>query len=145
MLCAWCRSWKMWRNIRASSDSIKNELKCCCPFPGTCSCIVRLIRIMVTCPVQQWASPPLSSLDNSQWHEEDSILALPPLTVMEVGCCLSAFLPTLASLVNWHHLLNGIAWVCKLLLQLSLIIKLDEWNWRDWSPVEQKHNRRRKD
>lgn len=33
----------------------------------------------------------------------------PPLTVMEVGCSFSTFLPTLASLVNWHHLLNGIA------------------------------------
>lgn len=32
-----------------------------------------------------------------------------PLDVMKVGCRFSAFLPTLASLVNWHHLLNGIA------------------------------------
>lgn len=57
----------------------------------------------------------------------------PPHTVMKVGCCFSAFLPTLACHVNWHHLLNGIAGVCELLLQLSLIIELDEWNWHDWS------------
>lgn len=54
---------------------------------------------------------------------------------MKVGCCFSAFLPILASHVNWHRLLNGIAGVCKLLLQLSLIIDLDEWNWHDWPPT----------
>lgn len=128
---------------KASANSPKCKLKCCCPGHDTCSCIVGIICSTVTCPARQRASSLLPGRFSLTLRGQ--LPGPPPLAVMEVGCCFSAFLPTLASLVNWHHLLNGIAWVCKLLLQLSLIIKLDEWNWHDWSPVEQKHDRRRKD
>lgn len=91
---------------------------------------------------------PSSSLLPGQFPPDTQKTAFWPSashTVMKVGCCFSAFLPTLASNINWHHLLNGIAGVCKLLLQLSLIIELDEWNWHNWPPAERKQNRREGD